>query len=156
MKTRLRFILLAILTLGLGACSREPEMTLKDTDRSGFKVGQEWSYKTRPGEEQSTFVVVKVEEAGGSGIIVHISLKGLKVKNVKDPEKPSGTISHMPFTEEALKRSVLRVVNEHATLPAFESGYADWRKAFDSGRGGVFDATVAESVGIVEEMANKP
>ena len=155
MRTKLPWLFsLVLLTAGMGACSRESATTLKDTDRSGFKVGQEWAYKTRPGEEQSTFVIVKVEDAPAGGVIVHIGLKGLKVKNLKDPERPSETISHMPFTEDAIKRSVTKIVNEHAALPSFEVGYADWRKAFESGKGGVFDVTVAEGVGIIEQIAN--
>ena len=150
------FLSLVLLMTGMGACSRRSETILQDTDRSGFKVGQEWAYQTRPGEEHSTFVVVKVEDAPGIGVIVHISLKGLKVKNVKDPERPSETISHMPFTEDAIKRSVTKIVNEPATLPSFAEGYADWRKAFESGKGGVFDVTVAEGVGIIEQIANRP
>lgn len=34
---------------------------LKETTESKYKVGQVWSYKTRPNEEKSTFIVVRVE-----------------------------------------------------------------------------------------------
>ena len=156
MNTKLhRLLSLVLLTVGMSGCSRESGTTLKGTDRSEFKVGQEWAYQTRPGEEQSTFVIVKVESAPEGGVIVHISLKGLKIKNLKDPAKMGETISHMPFTEGAIKRSVTKIVNEHAALPSFERGYADWRGAFVSGQGGVFDVTVAEGVGMIEEIGNR-
>jgi hypothetical protein len=30
--------------------------------KSKYKVGQQWSYRTRPGEENSYFVVVKIDQ----------------------------------------------------------------------------------------------
>jgi len=40
---------------------------------SKYHVGDIWEYKTRNGEEHSTFVIVKVESSSNVGLIVHIS-----------------------------------------------------------------------------------
>src|SRR5687768_15056698 len=75
---------------------------LKDTTESKYKVGQVWSYKTRPHEKKSTFIVVKVESHPKSGNIVHIALRDLKLR------KPGGDFieaaSHLPFAEDAIDK----------------------------------------------------
>src|SRR6266540_3582863 len=95
---------LVFLTAVAVGCSNDQNQTVfTDTDKSEFKVGQVWSYKTRPGEEPSTLVVLKVETAPGWKPIVHVGLTGLKIKTAKGFQD---TIPHMPFDETALKNSV--------------------------------------------------
>lgn len=123
---------------------------LTDAPNSKFKVGQVWNYRTRPEDVGSTFTVVKVEESEKLGVIVHISLGGLKFKNPHHPSGFSETVSHMPFSETAIEDSVTTMVRDGADLPEFEDGYAEWRRAFDAGKAGVFTITVAEAVGGME------
>ena len=56
------------------------DLKSKDATESRYKVGQVWSYKTRPNETKSTFIVVKVENDPKLGNIVHIALRDLKIK----------------------------------------------------------------------------
>lgn len=51
-----RFLILIIATLFLSHCKDNSE-----TDK--YRVGQEWNYKTRPGEENSTPKILKIEES---------------------------------------------------------------------------------------------
>jgi hypothetical protein len=93
MKTLTRWILL------LRWRDRGAEVsTLKDTTDSRFKVGQVWSYKTRPGEEKSTFQVVKVEQHTILGEIIHVAIHGLQVNNPLSPEGISQNVPHLPFS----------------------------------------------------------
>jgi len=46
-----------------------------------YKVGQEWNYKTRNGEENSTLKILKIEEYPKPGKVIHISIGRLRVKN---------------------------------------------------------------------------
>lgn len=122
-----------------------------ETNKSKYKVGQVWSYKTRPQEPNSTFTVVKVESSEKLGTIVHVSLQGLKVKNSRHKNGFSDTVSHMPFSEKAIDQSVTKLVKENADLPDYQEGYNQWKQAFDAGKGGIFTITVAEAIEVIEK-----
>jgi hypothetical protein len=126
---------------------------LKDTTESKYKVGQVWSYKTRPEEKKSTFIVVKVESHPKLGNIIHIALRDLKLR------KPNGdfidSANHLPFAEEAISKSVVKLVKEKAELPDYEEGYGLWREAFAAGKAGIYTISVAEAVGVMEETLNQ-
>ena len=51
---------------------------------------------------------------------------------------------------KALRRSVTTLESSGAALPAFESGYQEWRTAFDDGKAGVWTAPVSDAVATVE------
>jgi hypothetical protein len=129
---------------------------LSDTTASKFQVGQTWKYQTRTGEEASTLTVVKVEAEPKWGVIVHVALRGLQVKN---PHAPSGITTeagHLPMAESALLKSVTVMVTAHTPLPPYEEGYREWRRAFDAGKAGVFTGSVAEVVDFLEKASNSP
>ena len=46
-----------------------------------FEVGQEWAYQTQPQETDSTFIITRIDLGGPKGKIIHIYVKGLKMKN---------------------------------------------------------------------------
>lgn len=144
-------LLLAFTALTAGAAAQDS--MLKDTTESKFKVGQVWSYKTRPGEKDSAFVVVKVESHPKLGNIVHVSLRGLRMR------RPDGEliseVGHMPFSEEALAESAVKIVREKGELPDFEEGYKIWREAFDAGEAGVYTVSLARAVQVMEDTLNQ-
>lgn len=139
--------------LAVTAYGSVQESMLKDTTESKYKVGQVWSYKTRPNEKKSTFIVVRVESHPKLGNIVHIALRDLKLR------KPSGdfidTAGHLPFAEEAISKSADKLLKEKAELPDYEEGYGIWREAFDAGRAGVYTITIAEAVDVMEQTLNQ-
>lgn len=149
-----RILLTLLLTLtALAAGAAAQESMLKDTTESKFKVGQVWSYETRPDEKGSAFVVAKVESHPKLGNIVHVSVRGLRMK------KPNGEfisdIQHMPFSEEALAKSAVKLVKEKEELPDFEEGYQIWREAFDAGKAGVWTVSLAKGVEAMEKTLNQ-
>lgn len=115
-----------------------------------FEAGQNWKYLTRSGEENSTLTILKVEQAKGE-IIVHVALKGLKVKNPHSAEGLSETIDHLPLSKEAVVESVTELLSSENQLPEFMEGYKHWKEAFETGRGGVFSITIKEAVEYVEQ-----
>ena len=123
---------------------------LKDTTDSRYKVGQVWSYKARPGEEHSFFQVVKVENHPKLGNIIHIAMRGLKMRNPSSPIGISENVNHMPFSEEAINKSALKILKEKAELPDYEEGYQQWREAFEAGNAGIYTITVSEAVTVME------
>ena len=127
----------------------------KETNDSKFKVGQKWSYRARPGEESSYFIIVKIDNDPKLGRIIHISMRGLKIKNPRSPDGLSEVVSHMPFAEEAIEKSEVKLLQEKVDLPDFEEGYRIWREAFEAGRGGIYTITVAEAVSVMETVLNR-
>jgi len=115
-----------------------------------YHAGETWNYKTRPGEQGSILTVLRVESAPKLGVIVHVSLTGLKIRNGHSPSGFSGEIGHMPFSEEAIDRSVTTRIGTANALPDFEDGYREWRTGFEKGKAGSFSITVAEAVGYME------
>jgi hypothetical protein len=121
-----------------------------------FKPGQVWTYHTRPGEEDSRLLVVKVEPHDKLGTIVHIRVEGVAQKNPHAPEGVSSVIHHMPFAAEAISKSVIELTASDVPVPtSFEEGYGIWKEAFDQGKAGVFTITVAESITFCEGILNK-
>lgn len=120
-----------------------------------YKPGQKWSYKTRPGEEDSYLIVLKVDKDPQLGDIIHIALRKLKMKNERLADGSfSENVNHMPFSQEAIDKSGLKLLEEKTGLPDFAEGYQMWREAFDAKRAGVYSITVAEAVNVMEYGLN--
>lgn len=126
---------------------------LKETNDSRYKVGQVWGYWTRPQEKGSTFVVLRVEKHPTLRTIVHVALRGLKVK--RPDGGYAGEVPHAPFTETSLDSSGARLVAGKADLPDYEADYRRWREAFDAGHGAVYADTVAGAVWEMEGRLNR-
>ena len=143
-----RRVFCAALAFGLVAagCRRRQETAIADPNSSSFRPGQRFSYRTRPGEESSTLTVIRVEAARTLGVIVHVSVEGLKMKSPRSPTGVAETIGHMPFSEAAVQRSVTALVGTAPPSAAAEAGYAEWRRAYEAGKAGIYSITVAEAV----------
>jgi hypothetical protein len=61
----------------------------------------------------------------------------------------------MPFAEEAIEKSEVKLLQERVELPDFKEGYQLWREAFEAGRGGIYTITVAEAVSVMETILNR-
>jgi hypothetical protein len=92
-----------------------------------YAVGQVWSYKTRPGEEESVLTVLKVDSDRKWGQIIHIRLDGLRVK------RADGSIveyiGHMPFAKSAVDQSVMKLLRTESRVPDFSRGIDAWKQA---------------------------
>ena len=82
-------------------------------------------------------------------------MRGLKMKNRRSPDGISENVNHMPFSQEAIDKSGLKLLKEKTDLPDFEEGYQRWREAFDAGRAGIYTITVAEAVKVMEATLNQ-
>lgn len=120
-----------------------------------YKVGQKWSYETRSGEEKSYLVIVKIDHDPKLGKIIHIAMRGLRMKNPRSPDGISENVNHMPFSEKAIDKSGLKLLKEKIELPGFEGGYQSWREAFDARRAGIYTITVAQAVQVMEATLNQ-
>lgn len=123
----------------------------KHSETTKYSVGQEWNYKTRKGEENSTLKILKIEEYPKHGKVIHISIGGLKVGNPDVEKGFAKEFTHIPITEEALDKSVTDLKNEKVKLPDSIDGYSYWKKEFDQGIAGVFSISVSEIIDLMEE-----
>jgi len=73
-----------------------------------YKIGQVWEYQTRKDEEKSTFTIVGVEKHKKLGTIINIYVGGLKIKNPNADNGLSDEIQQLPFSKEAIDKSVTR------------------------------------------------
>jgi hypothetical protein len=67
---------------------------LVDTTDSKYQVGERWSYRTRSGEERSSITVLKVESSPTLGVIVHVSVDGLRMQNAHSSGPERGDWAH--------------------------------------------------------------
>ena len=114
-----------------------------------FAPEQEWAYDTRPEDTGSTLVIGKIEPLPHVRVI-HIHVKGANIRNPRAPGGVSHALGHMPISEEALRRSVTRLVGPAAVDAAFTGGYEQWVR----NEGGVFTISVREAIGYLEGAIN--
>lgn len=112
-----------------------------------FQAGQRWTYRTRPGEEASRALILRIDEHAGERIF-SVRLDDLHITNPASPDGVTRAIGHLPISEEKWQSSALELVETLSQVPE-EPGYAQWKAAFDRGEAGVFTLTLAE---IVEGM----
>ena len=120
-----------------------------------FIPGQIWSYDTRANESTSRLTIVAVDDDPKHGLIVHISVEGLALRTPQVPNGISETVSHMPFSEDALKSCVVELLQSEAPLPDYRDGYDTWKDAFDRGEAGVFSISVADAIDAMESAINQ-
>jgi hypothetical protein len=122
---------------------------------SRFQAGQIWQYKTRAGEESSRLTIVKVEAHPKLGTIIHIQLKDVAIKSSKAPDGISRVVSHLPFSEEAVDKSVTTKEKDGTAPAGWEEGYGQWKSAVDSGKGGIWTIPVSEAIASLEHILSK-
>jgi hypothetical protein len=113
-----------------------------------FVPGQVWTFKSRDFEPDARLTVLKVESMPKVGVIVHVRLDGIRLRNCSGGPEPTN-IGHAPFTRDAIERSVGALIRTGA-VPSFENGYDDWKKHC----GGVYTISVKEMVEVNEKTFN--
>jgi hypothetical protein len=142
----MRFLLIPFLLLAL---------TMTDAVAQQFSEGQVWEYSSRPGERGSTLLINKAESDAKLGVVFHISVRGVKVKNRNAPLGVCTDLPHFPVSAKTLQSSVTRLLRTESPNPGYVEGYETWRKAFEKGDAGVFTIPVAEIVELVEKTINQ-
>jgi hypothetical protein len=132
---------------------RSPDVgkEIKDFTHPIYSAGQVWQYETRPGEEDSTFVIGRVAYYSQIGCVVHISVRGLQITPRGGQGPAMEIISHVPIADKAVDRSIVSLVGREEQVPGFEQAYAEWKREFRAGRAGVFTLSVAEVIGVCQE-----
>jgi len=98
-----------------------------------YEVGQIWNYKTRPQEPNSTLMILRIDNTSKLGQVVFIGLTNLRIQHPSGKVLPP-SISPLPFTKEALDKSVVKLVGKSETLLKSDFGYAKWKEAQREGK----------------------
>ncbi len=107
-----------------------------------LRAGQRWTYRTRAADTESTLVIGKLDKKLAKPTIVHISVEQVDVPSAGG----RSSIGHLPFAEEAIKASLLELVEDGcAPDENFGNGYAQWQQA----NGGAFETSVAETLDLI-------
>jgi len=104
-------------------------IVLGTADAREFAGGQVWTYKTRPGEQDSTLQVNRVEDRAGHGRVHHISVTGLRIKAPRTPDGFMSVLQHLPVSQQILEASVVELSESPPQHIPFEEGYAEWMQA---------------------------
>lgn len=143
------FLLLAsLLTLPLSVAEDKCAQPEAATDPK-FVPGQVWSYKTRPGEENSTVTILRIEKTPKVGIIIHVRIDGIHFANCTGGPAPK-EVDHAPFTRAALETSVTTKLRSVSKLPDYDAGYQEWLRHC----GGVYTITVEDMVAVDDATFN--
>ena len=112
--------------------------------------GQVWKYRNRPGEEDSTLKILRIEKDHEGKDVVHVALRGLRLES---PRTAGGVIREIPFgvyTRSAIERSVTTVVSKEPPPETMPPAYEQWKKMNTQGHGGSWDLPVAETLATLE------
>jgi hypothetical protein len=113
-----------------------------------------WAYNARPGEEQSTLVIDKVEDDAKLGRIYHISVSGIRIK--VGGSAFANELPHLPVSLETLRLSCTTLLGQAVPNSKYLPGYRLWKEARDAGHAGVYTISVAEIVTVTETTLHKP
>jgi hypothetical protein len=127
-----------------------PRPTAAAPTSSKFHAGQTCDFKTPQGQPNAKLTILRVEDGGKVGTIVHVALSGVSYGDGHT------SIPHLPFAESAIEQSVTALERESGPVPDFAEGYRMWREAFDAGKGGIFSISVADAFETVTGALRNP
>ena len=109
-----------------------------------FAPGQVWSYDHRAKDEGSLLKIQKIGKRNGQPVY-HVSLIQVSVNGFPID------VHHMPFTKEALTKSVRTKVADPGGFPEAGPSIEEW----NDNKGGVFTIPVKEATELLE-LSMKP
>ena len=135
-----RHAVMRIISLILGLCAALAASSPAHAQEAPvLEVGQVWSVKDMAPDVR--FTIMRIEP-WSSGRVVHGSISGFGRVEVRG-QSITPDAGHIPFEEDAVRRSVLELKGAGAKPTAtFEQGYAQWRAA----NGGAFTLTISEAI----------
>ena len=141
---------LVMLTL-LTGCSEESS-TKNPAPSYRYQPGQIWTYHTRPDEEESRAIVLRVDSDQELGHVIHIRIEGVFLEHAKTRELLEGVIGHMPFSQDAMDKSLIDLVSNTPIQPEDLEGYHIWTQAHTQGKASVFTAPIADQISELEKL----
>ena len=158
-----RLLQIGLILFTITSCSSQYQLKKElDYKDEKFEVGQIWDYETRIGEENSTIQIVKIDKYENQEAFIHISVKGLKMKNPSIEGGISKTIGHLAFARKSVVESITKLVDPKEGLlgykegyQSWKEGYQSWKKVFEADKGGVITRSISEAVKYRETRMNQ-
>ena len=107
------------------------EIKVKNTN-SVYQAGQLWSFFSKNGENDGTFIILKIEKLRCENII-HIAV-------IDDVNYPC----HMPFSEQAIDKSVGKLLECNVDIPDVKEGYNYWLENYKDHKAGIYSISIAD------------
>jgi hypothetical protein len=136
-----------VMTLALSAV---PAITqAAPLDLASLELGQTLACTSKNPAKQLYVVVGRIEPLGGRAA-VSVSLYD------KAPGSPLPQMAHLPIDLEALAATCAPTTRESLLIsPLFEGGYADWRKALEVHKAGVFTISIDDIDDLIRKQVAK-
>jgi hypothetical protein len=119
---------------------------------SRYSEGQVWTYRTRTGEEGSTFVIRAIESYPGEGQVFHIGIDGVKIRNHRIAGGIQTAMRHAAVSVETLDASAIGVTDIAVPDERWREGFDIWKLAFANGDAAVFHIPVAAILDYIERI----
>jgi len=100
-----------------------------------FEAGQVWNFNAPPGDDSASMTVLKVERTEKGDTIVHVRLDNIRVYNPEIKDKYTRSVTHLPFSWQAMDSSVTSLLTKQTELPEYLNGYLKWKEAYDRNEG---------------------
>ncbi|GAB3089707.1 hypothetical protein [Lysobacter terrae] len=121
------------------------------TSPAEFTVGQLWRCAGRSGDETPLVLINRIDTHPlGTGEIYHVSISGVRVKNLAAPGGIITSLPHIPVIRQTFERSRAEFVGVQAPNLDYLTGYAQWKREFDAGKAGSFGVSIAEMLDFIE------
>ena len=121
------------------------------SDKDGeYVVGQVWQYQTRSGEEKSTLQIIGISKYPDEEAIIHISVRGLIMKNPMTESGISEEIGHLAFSRTAFSESVSTLLGMSELSEDAKKAPKEWRSTYETEGGGVFRVGISELIELTE------
>jgi hypothetical protein len=118
-------------------------------DLANVELGQTLACTSKDPAKQLYVVVGRIEPLGGRAA-VSVSLYD------KAPGSPLPQMAHLPIDLEALAATCAPTTRESLLIsPLFEGGYADWRKALEVHKAGVFTISIDDIDDLIRKQVAK-
>ncbi len=116
-----------------------------------YAVGQIWQYQTRRGEEKSTLQIIGISKYPDEEAIIHISVRGLNMKNPMSENGILEEIGHMAFSRQAFAESITTLLGKSKVSDAAKKSYEDWLLEYETEGGGLFSVSIATLIELMEQ-----
>jgi len=114
--------------LMFGSSAAPAQQVPGDNAKVEYQPGQVWEYKTAPGAEQSTVLILKVDPAGKAGSLIHVRIENLPLPSCGRFHLTT-VIEHLAVTEKMLRKSTTNLLSENVALPgSYLDAYREWTK----------------------------
>lgn len=140
-RLRERGATLVLIGLWLGVVGSIPSELYADAQVPTFARGQRWEYRAPPGTRASTLLIVKADSEDDGVVFVD-------VENLDIDGEP-GTLTFIPMTEAALRRSVTKLLKSDKNTFYLDRQYSEWQDLQSKGISYKFDTDVSTALATV-------